>query len=121
MTANKWVIETATGRFLFGGFYDPVPPTSAHSVVTLPTETMPDPSTQKWVDASVVPMTTAEMAENDRKRVDAAALSASDERLVDALVDELDAAGLLGNVPAGLFKHRVKARIKVSARAKKRV
>lgn len=58
---QKWVIVTATGEFIEGGFRDPVPPDDIHSVVVVPGAVYPDARTQKWDGAAIVAKTQAEI------------------------------------------------------------
>jgi hypothetical protein len=46
---NRWLVETATGRFLSGGSVDPVVSDSAtQAIVDLPSDRMPDPQRERY-------------------------------------------------------------------------
>lgn len=82
MATQRWVIESATGEFLYGGFYDPTPPRigvdaegepindPAFSIVEVPGESLPDPRTERY-DAAVPtrrrPATASELTTYDTK------------------------------------------------------
>jgi hypothetical protein len=47
--ANRWLVESATGRFLEGGFFDvQVTDPATQMVVTLPDERMPDTTSERY-------------------------------------------------------------------------
>jgi hypothetical protein len=49
MGMNRWVIEVVTGRFLYGGRYDPTPTDLATQIVVdLPGEALPDQARQRY-------------------------------------------------------------------------
>lgn len=85
MAQNKWIVRTATGEFLVGGFYEPTPPSlglnpdgsvivdPAYAVVALPVDLMPNPRAQKWNGSAVVAKTPAEIASYDAAQTDAMA------------------------------------------------
>lgn len=82
-TINKWVIHTATGEFICGGFYDPTVPDVDHSIVTLTgayAENMPEPSGQKWNGSAVVDKTQAEINAYDAAKNTAAFTATSQQK-----------------------------------------
>lgn len=85
MVANKWVVHTATGEFKYGGFYEPTVPDSAHSIITIASETMPNPQTQKWGGSAVVSKSTTELAQAKGKEQAARHIAMSQSRDVVTL------------------------------------
>ena len=61
---QRWIIHTATGEFVSGGYFDPVLPDGDHSIVNTGTTT-PNLRTEKWNGSAIVGKTAQEIASYD--------------------------------------------------------
>lgn len=61
---QRWLIITASGQFISGGFYNPIIPDASHSVVHTNT-IIPNIRTQKWDGNSVINRTAQEISDYD--------------------------------------------------------
>lgn len=80
---QRWLIHTATGEFISGGYYDPVAPDADHSIVNTGA-IIPKPRTEKWNGSAVTTKTAQEITDFDSKaerRVDSMTVM---ERMTEA-------------------------------------
>lgn len=62
---QRWVIVTATGEFVSGGYFDPWLPDAAHSIVNTGSRT-PQPH-ERWSGTAVVAKTEAELSQDESR------------------------------------------------------